>query len=223
MDKPLLSIETSQSNCSVCLYYSSSRFFESNFNLKHSHAEVLFENIDYVINSAKIKINACDSIAISSGPGSFTGLRIGMAAAKGMAIASKLKIIPVPTFEALAFQISNFLPKNTEFMIMNRVNQEEIYTQKFKTNSNAYKVLENLQILRYDDIDSVELTTLIFGNALLHSYNKILNIKDLIFSPSARFVAEWCKNFGKELALDEFDYLEPTYFKNFIVKGKNNA
>lgn len=223
MDKPILSIETSQSVCSVCLYYSNDKFFETNFNLKHSHAEILFENIDYVINSAKTTLNSCEGIAVSNGPGSFTGLRIGMAAVKGMAIASKLKIFPVPTFEALAFQISNFLQDNTEFMIMNRVNQEEIYSQRFKTTVNGYKVLDNLQILRYDDMNPAKQTTLIFGNALLHSNDKILNIKDFIFSPTARFVAEWCRKYGKDHVLDEFDYLEPMYFKNFVVKGKKNV
>jgi tRNA threonylcarbamoyl adenosine modification protein YeaZ len=223
MDKPILSIETSQSVCSACLYYSNDKFFETNFNLKHSHAEILFENIDYLFNSAKTTLNSCDGIAISSGPGSFTGLRIGMAAVKGMALASKLKIFPVPTFEALAFQISNFLLDNTEFMIMNRVNQEEIYSQKFKTALNSYKAVDSLQILKYDGIDSVKQTTLIFGNALLHSNDKLLNIKNSIFSPSARFVAEWSRKYGQNSSLDEFDYLEPMYFKNFVVKGKNNA
>ncbi len=223
MDKPVLSIETSQSVCSTCLYYSNNKFYETNFNLRHSHAEVLFENLDYVFNSAKTTLDSCDGIAISTGPGSFTGLRIGMAAVKGMALASKLKIFVVPTFEALAFQISNLLPDHTEFMIMNRVNQEEVYSQKFRIVANSYETVNDLQILKYEDINLTKQTTLIFGNALLHSNDKLLNIKNSIFSPSARFVAEWSRIYGQQHVLDEFDYLEPMYFKNFVVKRKNNV
>jgi tRNA threonylcarbamoyladenosine biosynthesis protein TsaB len=223
MNKPILAVETSQTSCSVSVYFSNEKYFESNFNLKHSHAEVLFKNIEYVLSSAKINPDGLDYIAISSGPGSFTGLRIGMAAVKGIAFASNLNILPVPTFDALAFQISNFLPNETEFIIMNRVNTEEVYFEKFQTSSNNYKVLEDLKIIKYDGITTLKQNILIFGNALLDSNNKFLNIKKTVFSPFSRFVAEWSKIYGEKLLTKDFDYLEPLYFKNFIVKGKHHV
>jgi tRNA threonylcarbamoyladenosine biosynthesis protein TsaB len=223
MIKPILAVDTSQSSCSVSVYFSNEKFFESNFNLKHAHAEVLFKNIEYVLSSAKMDPDDLEYIAISSGPGSFTGLRIGMAAIKGIAYASDLSIIPVPTFEALAFQISNFLPLNTDFIIMNKVNMEEIYFAKFRTSPSNYETLEYLKIVKYEDIKPLKQNILIFGNALLDSNNELLNIKKTVFSPFSRFVAEWSRIYGQNLITKEFDYLEPLYFKNFIVKGKHHV
>lgn len=223
MNKPVLSVETSQSSCSVCAYFSKDKFFESNFNLKHSHAEVLFKNIEYVLTSAKIHTEDLDYIAISNGPGSFTGLRIGMAAVKGIAYASNLSIVPVPTFEALAFQISNFLPAVTEFVIMNKVNMEEVYICKFKTIAGGYEIIDKLKIIPFNEAIPANKDILIFGNALLDSNDELINIKNAVFSPFSRYIAEWAKIYGESLKIQDFDYLEPLYLKNFFVKDKKHG
>ena len=80
--KPILSIETSESLCGACVYFNDEKFFEASIRFKNVHAEKLFETIDYVIKTAGIVTNDLASIAVSAGPGSFTGLRIGMSAAK---------------------------------------------------------------------------------------------------------------------------------------------
>ena len=85
-------------------------------------------------------------IAVSDGPGSFTGLRIGMSAAKGMADALSIPIIPVPTFEALALQISSFLDEN-EIVIANKINRDEVYFAKFQIKMNSFIFTEELKIL----------------------------------------------------------------------------
>ncbi len=103
--------------------------------------------IENVMNSAEIKINDIGAIAVSAGPGSFTGLRIGMSAAKGLAFGASIPIIPVPTFEALSFQICSYLPDNEEFIIANKVNVEEVYFAKFKKIQLGYAFIEDLQVL----------------------------------------------------------------------------
>ena len=105
---PLLAIETSDSICGACVYFDEERYFSSKVILKHSHSEKLLEVIQSILHQASISQNDLKLIAVSNGPGSFTGLRIGMSAAKGMAQALSIPILPVPTFEALAMQISEF-------------------------------------------------------------------------------------------------------------------
>ena len=95
-DKPILSIETSGNLCGACIYFSDEKYFEASLNLRNSHSEKLFEQIDFVIKSSRIKITNLKCIAVSAGPGSFTGLRIGMSAAKGLAFGTSLPIVPVP-------------------------------------------------------------------------------------------------------------------------------
>ena len=219
-DKPILSIETSGNLCGACVYISDQKYFEASINLKNSHSEKLFEQIDFVVKSSGIKLKDFKCVAVSAGPGSFTGLRIGMSAAKGLASGSGLPIVPVPTFEALAFQISNYLPEAALFSIANKVNVEELYYAKFKVKSNNYIFVENLQIIKKKDYQLNEQNTVTFGNSLVNSQS---NFHRYISSPSPLYVAKWCKHFGDSILTFDYDYLEPNYLKNFIVKGKENV
>ncbi len=216
---PILAIETSQSTCSVCVYFSDDKFYESNLNLKNSHAEKLFEMIDAIFKSCGIKPNELSSIAVSSGPGSFTGLRIGMSAAKGIAYGSSLPIIPVPTFEALALELSYFLPEGSKFVIANKVNVEEIYFAKFQIKSNNYIFAENLNILTLDEFHLKINNELVFGNT---AASAPVGIRNNISSPGSFYVARWAKMFGDKFKTTSFDFLEPNYLKNFIVKDRKN-
>ena len=219
-DKPILSIETSGHLCGACVYLSDEKYFEANINLKNSHSEKLFEEIDFVVKSSGIKLNDFKCVAVSAGPGSFTGLRIGMSAVKGLAFGSGLPIVSVPTFEALAFQISNYLPEDTIFTIANNVNVEELYFAKFKIKNNSYIFVEKLQIIKKKDFKLNSQNTITFGNSLLNSQS---NFHGYLSSPTPLYVAKWCKQFGDSLLTFDYDFLEPNYFKNFIVKGQKNV
>ncbi len=218
--KPILSIETSQNLCSACVYYTDEKFYEMNFNYKNSHAEKLFEIIDAVLNMASIRPNELDAIGVSAGPGSFTGLRIGMAAAKGIAYGAKIAVIPVPTFEAFAFQLSDYLPDQTEFMIANKVNMEELYFAKFQIKSNSYIFVNNLELVTRSEFSKRNYSGLVFGNSGLiesENFNKKLS------SPNSLYIAKWSKVFGDSFRTFDYDFLEPNYLKNFIVKERKDG
>jgi len=215
--KPILAIETSQSLCSICVYFSDEIFYEMNINLKNTHAEKLFETIDFVLKSSGVYANDLDGIAVSSGPGSFTGLRIGMSAAKGLAFGAKLPIIAVPTFEAMALQIGSYLESESEFIIANKVNVEEIYFAKFQIKGNSYIFAEKLCIISRDELSKKINGTLAFGNAV-----QLEGGKKNISSPSSFFVGKWCSLFGEKLKVYNYDFLEPNYLKNSVVKERKN-
>jgi len=222
-DRPILAIETSQSLCSVCVYFSKEKFFEIDINLKNSHAEKLFELIELVIKSSSIEVDQLGAIAVSTGPGSFTGLRIGMSAAKGIAFGASLPIVPVPTFESLALKLSDFLPDETEFIIANKINAEEVYFAKFKIKQNSYVFIEELKVTSNDDFQKKLNGVLLFGNASLNLDHNKNDKKIRIASPNARYVAMWYKKFGDNLLSFDYDYLEPNYLKNFIIKERYHA
>jgi tRNA threonylcarbamoyladenosine biosynthesis protein TsaB len=154
-------------------------------------------------------------IAVSSGPGSFTGLRIGMSAAKGIAFGASLPIVPVPTFEALALEISSFLNDGTIFIIANKVKADELYFAKFQIKSNSYIFTENLKIIDINELKTDFNSVSLFGNAFINLKNMV---KNNISAPRPLYVAKWSKLFGKDLLTFEYDYLEPNYLKNFIIK-----
>ncbi len=220
-NKPILAIETSGSLCAAAIYFSDEKYFQSVLKDKHSHSEKIMGSVDYVLKSSGFQLNDLSAIAVSSGPGSFTGLRIGMSVAKGLALGAGLSIIPVPTFEALAMQISEYLTEGEEFVIANKVNSDEIYYAKFQVKLNKAIFVEKLRILKSSDLEKNDLQ-IIFGN-VISAYNpgkkKIRNVA----APDAVYVAKWAKLFGGELNTKDFDYLEPGYLKNFLVRVKNNV
>jgi tRNA threonylcarbamoyladenosine biosynthesis protein TsaB len=218
---PLLAIETSDSICGACVYFGEEKFFSSKLILKHSHSEKLFEVINSVLAMASIIQSELKSIAVSNGPASFTGLRIGMSAAKGIAQALSIPVIPVPTFEALALQISNFLPDRTEFIISNKVGRDELYFAKFQIMVNNYIFREELKIVPIFKPDSIPEDILIYGNAFNSGDEKKNNCRN-ISAPDPEFIAKWAVTFGIDKLTTDIDFLEPNYIKDFIVKEKKN-
>ena len=213
-DKPVLAIETSGATCGVSLYFSDDKYFSSTINLKHSHSEKLFEIIRFLFSTANLDNNEISSIAVSGGPGSFTGLRIGMSAAKGIAYGAGVPIIIVPTFEALAYQLSFDLEEGFSFITANKVNKDEVYYAKFQIKSNSYIFVEELTILTNIEFGKKIKGVRVFGNALDSGFNKLL------CSPSPEFIAKWALEFGKDKMIFDYNYLEPLYIKTFTVKER---
>ena len=102
----ILCIETASTNCSVALSLNGSAIVLKEDNSKeYSHAERLHDYITEVLKEAKVSKNELDAIAVSKGPGSYTGLRIGVSAAKGLCFALDIPLISIPTLESLALQV----------------------------------------------------------------------------------------------------------------------
>jgi tRNA threonylcarbamoyladenosine biosynthesis protein TsaB len=212
--KPILAIETSNELCSVSVYYNENKFFTSEVLLKNSHSEKLFGLIDFVFSQAKVELSECRCIAVSSGPGSFTGLRIGIAAAKGLALGASIPIALVPTFDAAAFQVSRFLPENTKYIITSKVNNDDLYISKYVTVDDSFENVTPLEIIPNEELESKADGCMVFGN-INYNYKK-----DKIFLPNAEFIARWLERYGESLITKDYDFLEPNYFKNFIVKER---
>lgn len=210
MNKPILAIETSDKICSACIFFDEEKFFSSKVVEKHSHSEMLFRTIDLVISQSGINKNDIEYIAVSEGPGSFTGLRIGMSAAKGLAFGLSIPILPVPTFEALALQLSAIID-NQEIIIANKLNSDEVYFARFHLKTNSFIFTEELKILQKSELDFIDKSALKFGSAFKNSS---------INSPDPEFIAKWARRFGEDLLTSDIDNLEPHYLKNFIVKEK---
>ncbi|MCH7772683.1 MAG: tRNA (adenosine(37)-N6)-threonylcarbamoyltransferase complex dimerization subunit type 1 TsaB [Bacteroidetes bacterium] len=216
---PLLAIETSEEICSAAIYFSDEKFYTSSINLKHSHSEKLFEIIEVLFNLAGINRNEISAIAVSGGPGSFTGLRIGMAAAKGIATGTGVPLLVVPTFEALAFQLSFQMAEGSEFIIANKVNRSEVYYARFQIKSNSFIFADDLKILTNEDFIKKINGIKTFGNAYKYIVNNENNIT--ANSPTAEYIARWAVKFGGNKFSYDYDYFEPVYIKNFVIKKRS--
>ena len=214
--KPVLAFETSENLCGVCIYFSDDKYFSTSINLRHSHSEKIFEATEWLFRISGIKPEDLDSIAVSEGPGSFTGLRIGFSAAKGIAYGANIPLVPVPTYEAFAFQLANIKNEGNEFIISNKVNKQEVYFARFQIKGNSYIFAEDLTILTNDRFIKKAEGIKVFGNSALLLGKTI----EHPLVPDALFVAKWALEFGAKNKTFKYDFLEPNYLKDFIVKEK---
>jgi len=148
----ILSIETSTTNCSVSLSKQGETLvLKEDISANYSHAESLHVFIDDAIKTAKIDKSQIDAIAVSKGPGSYTGLRIGVSAAKGLSYALNIPLISISTLEALAHQLQI---EDGAIVPMLDARRLEVYSAVFDSN---YKVLRDIeaQILNEDSFKAL--------------------------------------------------------------------
>lgn len=101
----ILAIESSGLVASVAVIENNILLGEYTTNQKKTHSQTLLPMLDELAKRLELDLNTIDAIAVSMGPGSFTGLRIGSATAKGLGLALDKPIIPVPTVDALAYNL----------------------------------------------------------------------------------------------------------------------
>lgn len=101
----LLAIDSSGLVASVAIVTEEVMLAEYTINYKKTHSQTLLPMIDEIVRMTDMDLSEVDAIAVAAGPGSFTGLRIGSATAKGLGLALDKPIIAVPTLEALAYNL----------------------------------------------------------------------------------------------------------------------
>lgn len=215
MSEPILAIETSAKNCGVAIYFDEHTYFEENVLEERSHSRIIFSLIEKCMQSAGVKLSECAAVAVSMGPGSFTGLRIGLSAAKGIAFGANLPIIPAPTFEAAALQIAAEQNESARFMVSAKVNSEEVYLQSFRNTGTSID-FDDLKIVTREELKATEKSIPIYTEIDLKERGNY----HYFSSPSSVSIAKWAKQFGGEKKLYDFDTLEPYYIKDFVIKRK---
>ncbi len=99
----ILGIDSSAITAGCAVYDSGKVIAEQFLNTKHTHSQTLLPMVESMLKCADLTLSDIDVIAVTEGPGSFTGLRIGIASVKGMAMGAGKKCIPVSTLEAIAY------------------------------------------------------------------------------------------------------------------------
>ncbi len=102
----IINLETASTNCSVSIYEGQElRALREDPSPEYTHGELLHVFMEEALKEAGLQPFELDAVAVSKGPGSYTGLRIGVAAAKGLCFALDLPLIAVPTLESMAVQV----------------------------------------------------------------------------------------------------------------------
>ena len=134
----ILAIDSSSTVASVAIVEEEKIIGEYTINNKITHSQTLLPMIDDMFKVSEIELETIDAIAITSGPGSFTGLRIGSATAKGLGQALDKPLVEVPTLEAMAY---NFFDTDKVICPIMDARRNQTYTAAFKLEGEELKEL----------------------------------------------------------------------------------
>ena len=135
----ILALDSSGLVASVAVMEDDNLIAEYTMNHKKTHSQTLVPMMDEVRSMVELDLSTIDAIAVAAGPGSFTGLRLGSATAKGLGLALNKPIIPVPTVDALAF---NLYASGSVICPLMDARRNQVYTGIYAFESGNMKVLE---------------------------------------------------------------------------------
>lgn len=220
----VLSIETSTQVCSVAIHAQGALISNMEVHAEKSHARFLTHIISECSRLSGIELKELDAVAVSKGPGSYTGLRIGVSTAKGLCFSLDKPLITVNTLEAMARQI---LPNNFRKALlipMLDARRMEVYTTILNASgeillpTEAHIISEN-SFAEYSD------EMLLFGNGA-PKCKGILDVRSNVhvlegIHPSAIQVGFLASSYFDEKKFSDLAYFEPFYLKDFVRFGKD--
>jgi len=135
----LLALDSSGLVASVAILDGETLVAEYTLNYKKTHSQTLLPMLDEIVKMTQTELSEVDAIAVAAGPGSFTGLRIGSATAKGLGLALNKPIISVPTLEGIA---CNFYGTDALICPMMDARRKQVYTGFYRFEGGEMKVLK---------------------------------------------------------------------------------
>lgn len=221
----ILYLETATRVCSVALANNENLLSLRETNVSNSHSELITIFIQEVLNEAGVAINALDAVAVSKGPGSYTGLRIGVSTAKGICYALGKPLISVGTLQAMACGALIIYPNiNNDTLIcpMLDARRMEVYYSLFDNRLNEIKT-DSAAIITEDFLSELlsSKKLLLIGDGadkctpLFQNHPNIKVVPD--FALSARYMIKAGFENYKCQKFEDTAYFEPFYLKDFVA------
>ena len=221
----ILNLETASVNCSVSLFDGEVlRACREDRSSGYTHAELLHVFIDEVLKEAGLAPTELQAVAVSKGPGSYTGLRIGVAAAKGLCYALDLPLIALPTLRIMAEAAP---VKDGVLIPMLDARRMEVYSAVFDAR------LQPLRETRAEILTKDSFAGFLTGQPVHLLGSGAAKCRELLTDPGFHFYPEVLPSsleMGKlaygafrEGRFEDLAYFEPFYLKDFISSGKKPA
>lgn len=214
----ILQIETATTNCSVALSKDGITIAIKEISNGYSHAENLHVFIKELLEQKDLGYSDLIAVAVSKGPGSYTGLRIGVSAAKGLCFALGIPLVAIDTLAILARKVEE---SDGAIVPMLDARRMEAYTTVFDTSFNSLRkieaeVLDESSFATYLDKGKV----FFVGNAV-QKLAEVIQHENAIFLPetlpSANEMSQVAYHKYKKNDIEDVAYFEPYYLKDFIV------
>jgi len=221
----ILNIESATTLCSVSLSKDGKLMAYKELNDGFTHAENLHLFIDDVLKEAQVQVKKLNAIAVSKGPGSYTGLRIGTSAAKGLAYALGIPLISVGTLEILSNHY--LITKNayTYFCPMIDARRMEVYTALYDQDLATIipvqaLIVDEQSIQTFREFSEIYF----FGNGMQKCQNALSTLANARFIdgvvPSAKYMCSMSFNKFNNKDFENLAYFEPFYLKDFLITAK---
>jgi tRNA threonylcarbamoyladenosine biosynthesis protein TsaB len=220
----ILNLETSTTNCSVCLSVDGEVVsIRENNTPNYSHSEQLHVFIEECIEESRYEMSDLNAVAVSMGPGSYTGLRIGVSAAKGLCFALDIPLIAIATLKSLASQLHVSLG---EYIIpVLDARRMEVYSAVFDASINQIRETQ-AEIINKESFQNY-----LKGDKVNFIGSGADKIKGILSNLNAKFFIEAVPS-SKEMAkltyekyekgeFEDIAYFEPYYLKDFMVTKKS--
>lgn len=224
MEALILNIETATTNCSVSLSEQGKTIaLKEDSRNGYSHAEKLHVFIADILNEAKIDKKDVTAIAVSKGPGSYTGLRIGVSAAKGLCFALDKPLISVPTLDVLAQQVKS---DDGVIVAMLDARRMEVYSAVYDANHNQIRETQAQILNEMAFTDYLEKGKVYFIGNGVEKTKALINHANAVFMeeklPSANDMSALAYHKYKTSDTEDVAYFEPYYLKDFVaIKPKS--
>lgn len=222
----ILSIETSTPICSIALHRDGKLIDSESIEVAGAHAERLMLMIEDLLEGINIKASSLDAVAVSEGPGSYTGLRIGVSTAKGLAFAWDIPLIAISTMKVLAFAAQKTILEQAYIVVLLDARRMEVFDQVFDQDLNSIISLESKLIDQYSFIQLLEDKKVYFVGDGSHKVSQVIHHSNAVFIDlkiDAEYIGEIA--FEKFTAGEFADlaYFVPNYLKEFkALHSKKN-
>lgn len=229
----ILQIETATEVCSVALADEKGVMDVRENKEGKSHAALLTQFMDEILKANQISSQQLNAVAVSSGPGSYTGLRIGVSAAKGLCYGAKIPLIAVSTLQSMAL---GFLQRVAEKSMQNDqqtwycpmidARRLEVYTAFFDSNASPESEI-SAQIIDENSFQEIlsERKVIFFGNGSAKCKDIIRHPNAVFhdgFTPSATDMTKLANDLYTKNQFENVAYFEPFYLKDFIATIPKN-
>lgn len=217
----ILGIDTSSLAASVSVIEDSKLICEYTINTKKTHSQKLMPMIENMLKISDINVNEIDLIAVCEGPGSFTGLRIGMATAKAIAHVNNLPIISVNSLELLAGNMNLCDKKICSILDAQRT---QVYTGQYKFENNELIELKNIDVVDIDvlleELKNSSEEVIIVGEAVYKYLDKIKEIENIYIpnlSHNVNKASSLCSialnKYNKNININNYSEIVPLYIR----------
>jgi len=217
----ILNIETATTVCSIAVGINGKTVSVNEINDGYSHAEEIEGLIEKALKGAQLELKDLDAISVSKGPGSYTGLRIGVSMAKGLCFGLNIPLISVPTLEALANHPLVLENKSANRIPMLDARRMEVYATVLDAR-NSVTVPTAAVVIDTDSFkESLQNPTVFFGPGSEKCKKNFSANPNAIFIenvlPSAAKMVQISDTKFMENKVEDVAYFEPFYLKDFVA------